>query len=473
MRTLRIEPVTRVEGHLGVELDVETAGGANRVADARVSGTMFRGIETILIGRDPRDATHYTQRICGICPVAHGVASSLALENALGLAPPDNGRVLRNLVQGANILQSHLLHFYHLAALDYVDTTGLLDAAPWTPGGAAPDKIKGDAARPLVTHILDALTHRRKAHQMGAIFGSKLPCSPALVPGGCTGPVTPQKIEDFRALLAEVRSFIDNVYVPDVLEIVRLFPQYKGIGKGCGNLLSLGAFDLDGSGTARLFARGRVTDGQTLAVDAGQIKEYVKHSRYSAASGDRGPPTGVTEPDGRKAGAYSWIKAPRYLDAPHEVGPLARMWVSGDYREGISVADRLLARALEAKKIAGALGDWLDRLVPGAATYTHKDMPGAATGIGLTEAARGALGHWVQVEAGKILRYQIVTPTAWNASPMDDRGRKGPMEQALVGTPLADPDNPVEALRVIHSFDPCLGCAVHVVRLDGRRPTPR
>jgi hydrogenase large subunit len=176
----------------------------------------------------------------------------------------------------------------------------------------------------------------------------------------------------------------------------------------------------------------------------------------------------VTQPLPEKPEAYSWIKAPRYLDAVHEVGPLARMWVNGDYRRGISAMDRIIARAIEAKKVAEALATWVDSLRPGSPVYTHKRTPLSATGVGLTEAPRGALGHWVAIAGGKISRYQIVTPTAWNASPRDDVSQAGAIEQALIGTPVADPQNPIEVLRVVHSFDPCLACSVHGVRAGGR-----
>jgi hydrogenase large subunit len=195
----------------------------------------------------------------------------------------------------------------------------------------------------------------------------------------------------------------------------------------------------------------------------------VKYSKYTAASGGLNPAVGVTEPDPTKAGAYSWIKSPRYANTVHEVGPLARMYINGDYRGGISVLDRLAARVLEAQKVADAMDGWLSQLVVGGPVYQYAATPTSSAGIGLTEAPRGALGHWTEIVSGQIGRYQVVTPTNWNASPMDDFQQRGPIEQALVGTPIADMQQPIEILRVIHSFDPCLSCAVHMVRPDSRK----
>jgi hydrogenase large subunit len=249
-----------------------------------------------------------------------------------------------------------------------------------------------------------------------------------------------------------------------------LFPQYLQIGRGCGNLLAYGVFDLDAAGTNKLLARGRYTDGSIQPVNVSAITEDVSHSWYTSPSG-LNPASGQTEPDADKAGAYSWIKSPRYNGKVHEVGPLARMWVNGDYRNGISVIDRLAARAWETKKVADAMSGWLNNdLISGGSSFSYKKTPASASGIGLTEAPRGALGHWVDISTSKISRYQVITPTAWNASPMDDKGQNGPIEQALLTTPVADINQPIEVLRVIHSFDPCLACSVHMLRPDTNKP---
>jgi len=463
-KTLKISPVTRVEGHLEVEVTVDVVDNIKQVIDAKVTGTMFRGFEMILKGRDPRDAVHYTQRVCGVCPVSHGMAASLALENAFGLVPSKNGRIVRNLVLGANFLQSHILHFYHLAAPDYINTEGLLDMSPWKPRYNSPDMIKGNAAAQLVAHYVEALKIRRKAHQMGTIYAGKLPMATNFVPGGSTEVVHMGNISWFRALLDEIRAFVENTYLPDVEALKTLMPEYLEIGNGCGNLFAFGAFNLDETGSSKLFSRGRFTNNEPGDIDETLIKEYVPYSWYTPESGGLNPSESITDPAPEKEKAYSWVKAPRYDDTVYELGPLPRMWINGDYREGISVLDRLLARAHETKKIGDAMSGWLDELEPDGPVYNHGDAPETGAGIGLTEAPRGGLGHWLKIDDSKISRYQIITPTAWNGSPRDDQGQPGALEQALVGTPVRDMSQPVEVLRVVHSLDPCLACAVHMIR---------
>jgi len=479
---ITIDPVTRLEGHLKIEVTVEDGV----VTDAKSSGTMFRGFEMMLQGRDPLDAPHYTQRICGVCPISHGMASCLNLESALGVDIPANGRILRNLVLGANFVMSHILHFYHLAALDYIDTTGVIDIAPWVPRYTTPDMVTDPTAATLVNHYVEALAIRRKAHQMAAIFGGKLPCAPSFVPGGCTEVPTQDKIHAFRTLLAEQQAFIDNTYIPDVLTVAGAFSDYFSIGVGCGNLLAYGVFDLtDGS---KLLKRGRCNSQLALdVVNPAEIIEYVAHSKYRDNEG-KNPADGVTQPQADKPDAYSWLKAPRYDGQVYEVGPLARMvsnYLHGDATtqalvDGVldgaphsvlfSVLGRHAARALEAKLVADAMHAWLDELVEGDPVYAESDIPRDASGIGLTEAPRGALGHWIDIKRRRIDRYQVVTPTNWNASPMDDLGQMGPIEQALVGTPVADLNQPIEVLRVVHSFDPCLACSVHMLRPGKDKP---
>jgi hydrogenase large subunit len=481
--TITIDPLTRLEGHLAIEVIVDIDKSKDKgkgkdkqlvVVDAKSSGTMFRGFEMILRGRDPLDAPHYTQRICGVCPISHGMASCMNLEDALGVTVPDNGRILRNLVLGANFVMSHILHFYHLAALDYINTDGAIDIAPWVPRYVTPDMVTGDTAATLVGHYVEALAIRRKAHQMAAIFGGKLPCAPSFVPGGCTEVPMAQKIAAFRTLLNEQIQFINGTYIPDVLAVAGIFGDYYNIGRGCGNLLAYGVFDLTNGN--KLLKRGRLTEGIQGNVDPTQIREYLEFSKYDDAGSGLNPAEGVTVPDADKADAYSWLKAPRYKDGDddkvYEVGPLARMKVNGDYPGGISVLDRHAARALEAKLVADAMVGWLNELENNlnGPVYAESNVPGSGSGIGLTEAPRGALGHWITIKNRVIDRYQVVTPTNWNASPMDDLGQLGPIEQALKGTPVADVNQPIEILRVVHSFDPCLACSVHMLRPGKDKP---
>ncbi len=447
MAKLSIDPVTRIEGHLKVEVNVE--GG--KVVDAKCSGTMFRGFEIIMKGRDPRDAQHLTQRICGVCPASHSLAASFNLESAFGVEPPENARIMRNLVQGANYLMSHILHFYHLAALDYVKGP---DTAPFTPRYEGDYRLPDDVNAAAVNHYIQALDIRKKCHEMLAIFGGKMPHLMTFVPGGVTEEVSVDKIVSYVWRLKEIIRFVDEVYVPDVLAVAGAYKDYYDIGKGYGNFLSFGVFPLDKGGTKRLLKRGTYIKGQDGAMDAKQITEQVKHSWYRDETTNKNPEQGMTVPQVDKADAYTFVKAPRYAGTPCEVGPLARMWVNGDYRKGVSVMDRHAARALECQKVAHALQEWILQLKPGEKTYNYVEPPAEGEGAGLTEAPRGAVGHWIRIAGGKTENYQIIPPTNWNCSPRDDAGIRGPMEEALIGTPVKDVGNPIEPARVVRSFDP-------------------
>lgn len=433
-----------------------------QIVDARCTGTLFRGFETLLAGRNPLDAPVITQRICGVCPISHGMTSVLALENVSEWQPPTNARLLRNLTLGANYLQSHILHFYLLAALDYVAGPG---KAPWAPAWSVDMRGGLDA---VAANLGKALEARRRAHEMGAVFGGKMPASHAFIPGGFTATVTQERISQFRNHLETLTGFIQNVYIPDVGAVGNVYSDYFSQGTGPGNLLAFGVFETDDSGQNKLFSSGYVenADRTVSGLNPGQITESVACSWYSDQTDNLAPSQGMTQPLYPKTGAYSWLKAPRLSAKPFEVGPLARMWVNGDYHNGISVMDRHVARAQEALKLAGAMKEWLESLSPGSTVYDRSFDQYSGIGVGMSEAPRGALGHWVKIVSGKISQYQIITPTCWNASPRDGANIPGPMEQALIGTPVKDPTQPIEALRVIHAFDPCLSCAVHVMRPD-------
>ena len=498
-----IDPVTRLEGHLAVKTELVEG----RVAQAYAMGQMFRGFEAILRGRHPLDAQQITQRICGVCPVEHGIASILAQDMVYGIAPPENGRLVRNLIQGANFIMSHLTHFYLLSALDFIDVTAVvkytghdpalaalkswviqelasrkvLPAAPFLPRYAAnyiPDTELNIGA---VKHYLEALEMRRLAHQMGAVFAGKMPHAASLVPGGVTEKVTALKIVEYQSLLGRLQGFIEQAYLPDVIAVAGAFPNYFTLGAGCGQYLSYGVFPEADQGGQPFLALGVVGAGAFHPLDVSTITEEVACSRFASPSGLH-PEVGRTEPQPGKPGAYTWLKAPRYGGQVMEVGALARMQVAcaqgrptpvtvavndllrvlgrpaGDL---VSVMGRHAARALECKLIADRCALWLGQLRPERPTFTDFQIPATGRGVGLTEAARGALGHWIELGEGKISNYQCVVPTTWNCSPRDDRGNPGALEQALVGTPVADPDNPIEVARVIRSFDPCLACAVH------------
>jgi len=455
-----MDPVTRIEGHMKVEVRIDQ----NQIVDAHCTGTLFRGFETLLKGRKPIDATVITQRICGVCPISHGQASVLALENVSEWLPPKNARLLRNLTLGANYIQSHILHFYLLAALDYAAGP---QASPWEPSWKVDMRPGAEA---VVANLAAALEARRQAHEMGAVFGGKMPSSHAFVPGGFTATPTTEDINSFRAYLNPLINFIRNTYIPDVQAVGELYPEYLKIGGGCENLLAFGVFEMDDVNQEKLLASGYIEKGSTQALDnfnSQDITESVQYSWYEDGTNNLTPADGDTRPMYPKGEAYSWLKSPRLYGKPFETGPLARMKVNGDYQGGISVMDRHLARSYEALKVAETMNDWLNQL-DGGPSYDDYFEQYSGFGIGMTEAPRGALGHWVRITNGEIAQYQVITPTCWNASPRDDQGVPGPMEQALIGTPIENPDQPIEALRVIHAFDPCLSCAVHIMQPDGR-----
>ncbi|OHB81302.1 MAG: iron hydrogenase, partial [Planctomycetes bacterium RBG_16_64_10] len=505
MAKIVIDPVTRIEGHLKIE--VVTDGGV--VKEARCSGLLFRGLELILRGRDPRDALRFTQRICGVCPTAHSMASSLALDDAFGIADkiPPNGRLMRNLILGSNFIQSHILHFYHLAALDYVDVTAAagysgLDRrlrqvsdflargtmSPFLPRYEGDYRLTAAANRRAVSHYVEALHKRREAEEMLAIFGGKMPHNMGIFAGGALEQVTVDKIVAFRWRLERLRDFIESYYLPDVLAVARAYPDYFQIGRGCRRYLCYGVGDLDTNQDltqrARLLPSGTL-DGTTLSykpLEPSRITEQVKHSWYDSRS-NLPPSHGETEADPRKPGAYSFLKSPRYNGEVYEVGPLARILIAyarnhpqvrslvdsvlaelgADVTALFSVLGRHAARALECKLVADAMAEWVLQLQPGEPNCVVYELPEEGSGMGLTGAARGAVGHWIEIKNGVIANYQAVVPTTWNCSPRDDNGQPGACEQALEGTTVKDAQNPFELVRIVRSFDPCLACAIHMV----------
>lgn len=488
MTKIVIDPVTRIEGHLKIEAIVDDG----IVKDANSSGTLFRGLEIILKNRDPRDSSQITQRICGVCPICHATASALALDSTFGIADKitDNGRIIRNLILGANFIQSHILHFYHLAALDFVKSP---DIPPFIPRYEGDYRFGEKENSELTQHYLTALEIRRKAHEMLAIFGGKMPHNVGIVAGGVTEKPTTDKITNFLWRLNELREFISNVYIPDVISVAKKYSDYFQIGKGCGNYLAYGVFDLEGNEKNYLSRKRLLRSGRTSTslkyetVDSSKITEDVKHSWYDDSQTHRHPQDSETLPKKDKKAGYSWLKSPRYEGTVYEVGPLARVlinYVSGDettkklvdtvlleFNSGpdvlFSVLGRHAARAIESKLVADNMANWILQLNPEKPVFVEYQMPQVAEGMGLTEGPRGALGHWIKIKNEKIENYQCIVPTTWNASPKDDKEQPGPIEQAIIGTKIKDEKNPFEIVRVIRSFDPCLACAVHLIDLRG------
>jgi len=560
MTHIVVDPVTRIEGHLRIEAEVD--GG--KVNDAWSSSTMFRGIEIILKGRDPRDAWAFAQRICGVCTTVHAIASIRAVEHAIGAVPPPNARLLRNLIMSAQVVQDHVVHFYHLHALDWVDITSALKADPaktaalaesisdWPLSSAkyfsgVRDRMSGfvqrgqlgvfanaywghpayrlppEANLMAVAHYLEALDWQRRFIRIHAILGGKNPHLQSFLVGGMATPVDPDSQNALNAdtiaaldkLIADGRDFVTRVYLPDVLAIASFYKDWASVGSGVGNYLVYGDYPEDDSENPELFLPSGIIRMRDISkvepVDRAKITEQVAHSWYEYSSGDGQalhPFKGETNPHytGPKppyerlelAQKYSWLKSPRYDGQPMEVGPLARMLVA--YVSGrparvkelvgkvlaalgvgpaalFSTLGRVAARAIETQVMVEKMGDWVSALGENMARRDYRiqdnsrwepeNWPRDCYGAGFHEAPRGALGHWVHIRDNAIVNYQCIVPSTWNAGPRDSAGQRGPYESALVGTPVAKPDQPLEILRTVHSFDPCMACGVHVV--DARR----
>lgn len=497
-KKVTLDPLTRIEGHLAVRLSVD--GG--EVSSAECSGEMFRGFEQILQGRSPLDAQQIIQRICGVCPVSHGLASVIAQEQVYGITVPQNGHLIRNIILASNYINSHITHFYHLSSLDFVDVSEvlnysgkdslLLNIKSWAqdefsstklfPGAPFLPKYSGTYLQStevnlgVLRNYFIALEMRALSHQLISLFGGKMPHIASLVPGGITENIDAKKIAASYAKLQKLENFITTSYRQDVMAVASEFPEYFYTGKSYDNYLAFGAFKESGPSSAPLFGEGVLTAGRLDGLSTTAIEESVAYSRYTNASNRH-----KTIPDPHKQDAYSWIKAPRYKGLPMEVGPLARILIAYKQKDPATIASvnsfltstghslddlnssmgRHVARFLELEIVVKKCGEWIAALNPQEPTSTPFTIPRSGQGEGLVEAPRGALGHWIEIANHKISRYECIVPTTWNCSPKDDQDTLGPVEYALKGTSIADADNPIEAARIIRSFDPCLACAVH------------
>lgn len=461
-RKIRISPVTRINGFWNLEVQVDSG----KITDAWSSGIFFRGFEEILIGRDPRDAGYLTERICGICSTAHAIASAHALEDALKIDIPGNAVLLRNLSFGADLLQNHLRHFYLLTLADFAQGP---DEPPFIPRYKADYRLSKVETERVWENYRQHFELARLTHEMVTIFGGKIPHQHGIIAGGVTTPPTVDRIQKFMGMLDLVKAFVNDKLVPDLEILARRYEDYYHIGQGCGNLLTYANFAIPGNPGKFVIPFSTYTGGEIGGFDSGKILEHI-HRSWFIQDQPRTPREGKTQPDIDKEAAYSWVKAPRYDGKPFETGPIAHLWMKGSYRRGISTMDRLMARVLEAKMVTELMSQWLKELEIGKPIYQPFDLPDRVLeGIGYTGAMRGALGHWVRFKGKKILHYQIITPSAWVCCPRDDNGNRGPVEEALVGTPVSDISNPIEVGRVARAFDPCLACAVHIVKLDGRK----
>jgi len=563
MTRIVVDPVTRIEGHLRIEAIVD--GG--KITDAFSAGTMVRGIEKILKGRDPRDAWAFTERVCGVCTTVHALASVRCVEDALNINVPKNAELVRNLMFCTQFIQDHVIHFYHLHALDWVDVVSALSADPeetskiarslsnWpkTSSGYFSDLQKrlksfvdsgqlgifangywGHPAYKLpkevnllaVAHYLEALEWQKEIVKIHAIFGGKNPHPNYLVGGvPCSfnldevNAINSEKLALVGKLIKDAVDFVEMVYIPDLMAIAGFYKDWGAIGGGLKNYLSYG--DLPTKGYAYpeqfKFQRGAILDRDLTKIydvngkDENEIKEYIAHSWYKYEAGDSAglhPWKGETEfnftgpqppyENLNVEGKYSWLKTPRWKDNPMEVGPLARLLVgygrgNAEIKEVVdeaikkldvpitalfSTLGRTAARGLETRLVARWIQEFYNELLANLKVGDEKthngenwepsSWPAECEGVGLSEAPRGALAHWIKIKDKKIENYQLVVPSTWNASPRDVNGRRSAYEEALIGTPVAKEAEPLEIIRTIHSFDPCLACAVHLYDPDGK-----
>ena len=569
-----VDPVTRIEGHMRVEVNVDSD---NVIRNAVSTGTMWRGIEVILRGRDPRDAWAFTERICGVCTGTHALTSVRAVEDALKIKIPENANSIRNLMQLALQVHDHIVHFYHLHALDWVDVVSALSAdpkatsalaqslSPWplsSPGyfrdlqgrlkrfvesgqlgpfkngywGSKAYRLPPEANLMAVAHYLEALDFQKEIVKVHTIFGGKNPHPNWLVGGvpcpinvdgvGGVGAINMERLNYVTEIIDRSIEFTDQVYLPDVAAIGSFYKDWL-YGGGLSGTSVLAYGDVpetanDYSAENLLLPRGAIINGNLNEIhpvdqrDPNEIQEFVTHSWYKYPDETKGlhPWDGVTEPNyvlgpntkGTRtaiknldeSGKYSWIKAPRWKGHAMEVGPLAR-WIVGyaqgkaEFKEPVdkllkdlglpttalfSTLGRTAARALECQWAAYKMRHFQNKLIANIKAgdsstanvdkWDPKTWPSEVKGVGFTEAPRGALAHWIKIKDGKIENYQAVVPTTWNGSPRDPQGNIGAFEASLMNTPMADPNQPVEILRTLHSFDPCLACSTHVMSPDGQ-----
>ncbi len=471
-RTIHIDPVTRIEGHLKAEVVVEDGV----VVDAKLSGGMFRGFEHILKGRDPRDAPQITQRICGVCPASHATASSMAVERACGVTPPTNGRVTRNLIQAANYLQSHVLHFYHLAGQDFIQGP---EAAPFLPRFEESDLRLDPATNQVgVDQYLEALEVRRVCHEMVALLAGRMPHLHGVIPGGVSQIPTQDQITEYAARFASVRKFVEEKYLPVVYLVGSAYKDLCSVAPGTKNCMCAGVFPLNDEGTEQYFNPGVYYDGQDYEFDQAMITEDLKYSWFNDNHTGRHFSEGMTEVDLAKDDAYSFVKAPRYNGQSVEVGPHARMWIANkelspvgkqllkeyfgidavnfrDIGEDIvfSIMGRHIGRVEETWHLLNIVDMMLAEVQVNENTYNVVSVPDSGEGFAFSEAPRGSLLHYVKIENGVIDNYQLMPATLWNCCPRDDKGQRGPVEEALIGVPMVG-DSAVNVSRVIRAFDP-------------------
>ncbi|WP_053956391.1 nickel-dependent hydrogenase large subunit [Inediibacterium massiliense] len=452
---ITINPITRISGFLEIQVEVEK----NEIIDAKSSGMLFRGFEKMLKGRPPIDAIYFTERICGICSTAHSMASTLALENILDIVPNENDKMIRDFMHGCEFIQNHLRHFYQYTLPDFVKGP---EIQPLYRENHNDYRLPEKLNLKLSNHYIESVEYSRLAHEMLAVLGGKAPHNHGIFVGGVTVNLDVSKFIKVKSILKSIKEFVINRMIPDVYIISEYYQDYFHNGVGYKNLMSYGVFDTYTEKDLFYIAPQVLISGQKHEFNPDNITENIYRAWYEANKVEQRPFDPTVDENVYKEEAYSWIKAPRYEGYPMEVGPLARMYLSGGYTRGISTMDRTIARVLEAKKIIEIMERLLEKVELKPAQQDRYEFPQKARGKGLIDTTRGGLGHWVSIDNQVIKNYGIITPTTWNLSPEDSRGMKGVIEKALIGTSIKDIKNPVEIGRIVRSFDPCVSCATHV-----------
>lgn len=450
-----INPITRISGFLEIEVTIEN----NIVIDARNSGFLFRGFEEMLRGKSPLDAIYFTERICGICSTAHGFVSAISLEDALKIQPDENDSILREIMHGCEFLQNHIRHFYQFTIPDYAQ----IDINPAKDEEVRKYKLPKDINLQLNNHYIESFKHSRSAHKMLALLGGKAPHNHGIFVGGVAVNMNVSKIIELKSILDSIKDFINNRMFQDINIITKYYPEDLKNGKGYGNFLSYGAFDSSFDEPIPYVKSGVFINNALENFDKLKISEDISYSYYSDPKNVLTPEDSNWQPDINKKDAQTWVKAARYNGLPMEVGPLARLWINGEYTKGISTLDRTMARVIESKRICDIMESLIDKVNLTPNSQKKWEIPDSAKGIGLSDTTRGALGHWITIEEKKIKNYNIITPSGWNLSPEDSKGNKGVVEKALIGTYVEDVKNPFEIGRIIRSFDPCVSCATHII----------
>ncbi|WP_123052828.1 nickel-dependent hydrogenase large subunit [Clostridium sp. JN-1] len=447
-KTIVIDPITRISGFLETKVKVEK----DIIVYAQTSGLLFRGFEKMLKSRQPLDAVYFTERICGICSTAHAVAATMALEDALKISISLNDSYIRNLMHGFEFIQNHIRHFYNMTVPSYVR---MPDINPLYSNQYDDYRLPDNLNKKISQDYIESIKYSRLAHEGLAVLGGKAPHNHGIFVGGVTVNIDSYKLVKVKSIISKIKEFVNNTMIEDMNIISEYYADYFKIGGSYGNFMTYGIFDKYEDPSISYVKPSVLINGQRSNLNSSKITENVLNTWYM---NDNEETINLSKETG-----YTFIKSPNYEGHQMEVGPLARLILSGEYNGGSSCMDRNAARVLETKKIIGIMEELSKRItVQPNGQRTYK-IPDSAYGVGLTDTTRGALGHWIKIEDKLIKYYNIITPTVWNMGPKDETGKFGVGEKSLIGTKIKDISQPIEVGRIMRSFDPCVSCATHLI----------